>query len=96
MAISLLSFFLLPLYKTTLRARVASLARDVSGLEAIVLNLDRYRRHVERLAHQLGVLVYDTAHDRPFVSPNGPPELFNPSLLTTVYPNNMSHCGEYQ
>ena len=38
---------------------------------------------------------FDTAHNQPFVSPNGTPKLVNPLLLTTVYPNNMSYCGEY-
>ena len=75
---------------------MGSLKRDVSGLEAIVLNLDQYKEHAERLAHQFCVLVFNTAHDQPFMSPNGTPELVNLSLLTTVYPNNMSHFREYQ
>ena len=48
----------------TLRVCVGPLKRDVPGLEAIVLNLDQYKEHAERLAHQLCVLVFNTAHDQ--------------------------------
>ena len=48
----------------TLRARVATLERDVSGLEAIVKNLD----------HQVFQLYNDAVQHRLFVLPNGPPE----------------------
>ena len=58
----------------TLRARVGSLQRDVSGLEAIVRNLDKHKNHLDKLTDQLVLLLFDTEHDRPFLLPNGPPE----------------------
>ena len=58
----------------TLRARVGSLQRDVSGLEAIVRNLDKHKNHLDKLTDQLVLLLFDAKHDRPFLLPNGPPE----------------------
>ena len=42
-----------------MRARVATLERDVSGLEAIVMNLDRKRQDLEKLDHQVVKLFDD-------------------------------------
>ena len=76
----------------TLRARVGSLQRDVAALEAIVINLDGYRTRVFKVGHQLVKLWEDTEADRPFLSPNGPPnegfshcKKFNLSCTTTLY-----------
>ena len=65
----------------TLRLKVASLERDVDGLEAIVLNLDTKCRRLSkrygkllRLDEQVVALYDDAANGRPFVSPDGPDE----------------------
>ena len=70
----------------TLRARVASLERDVVGLEAIVINLDQMRKTFVTLDNQVGKLWEDAEGGRPFLPPNGPPkdELVSICVL---------HCG---
>ena len=55
-------------------AKHADPKRDISGLEAIVLNLDTHRKHVMKIGCQLVKLVLDTEQDQPFVSPSGTPE----------------------
>ena len=73
----------------TLRARVGSLQRDVAALEAIVINLDGYRTRVFKVGHQLVKLWEDTEADRPFLSPNGPPNVGGSNLY------NVQVCANY-
>ena len=53
---------------------MGSLERDVSGLEAIVLNLDESRKDFDMLESQMVQLLLDADNNRRFVPRSGPPE----------------------
>ena len=89
-------WLLLPFFLSTeldelqaLRGQVASLNRDVAALEVIVINLDGYRMRVFKVGHQLVKLWEDTEADRPFLSPNGPPNVGGSNLY------NVQVCANY-
>ena len=53
---------------------MGSLERDVSGLEAIVLNLDESWKDFDMLESQMVQLLLDADNNRRFVPRGGPPE----------------------
>ena len=65
--------------------RTLTLERDVTGLEAIVHNLDEKREDFDTLESQVVRLFADAANNQRFVPPSGPQENELVSIIDLFY-----------